>query len=68
MKLKLIAAAALFVTLVSGCASVRKDTPPGSKTCAGTVHEYEQWGGKYYTSTWWCTGSDGRVTGIWFEK
>ena len=37
-------------------------------TAAGfTIHEHEQWGGKWNTSTWWCTDRDDRITDVWFE-
>jgi putative hemolysin len=31
----------------------------------GTVHEDRQWGGKFYTYSWWCKSSDGQITDIW---
>lgn len=41
-----------------------------ARTCVdarGTIHEKKQYGGKFYTYTWWCTDRDGRITDIWFS-
>lgn len=63
---------AIIVTIYNAC----HGPPPvaglyhDEKSCVaegGTVHEHEQFGGKYNKSTWWCTDSDGNITGLWFE-
>jgi hypothetical protein len=69
---------ALGIVIIGlGLALTGCDDPPTAgihhdeKTCraeGGTVHEHEQWGGKFNKSTWWCTNPNGDITGIWFES
>jgi len=42
-----------------------------AKSCrasGGSVHRHHQYCDEGGRSTWWCTGPEGNITGIWFES
>lgn len=70
-----LATFALVLTLVSTSACEgegKKSVPTEShkKACTrleDTFHQHGQFGGKYYTYTYWCTDKNGSITELWFQ-
>ena len=57
----------IFIQMSSGGDPTKNDHARICVEAHGTIHEKKQYGGKFYTYTWWCTDRDDRVTDIWFS-